>query len=77
MNDIVNKLSAALYETDPAGTYCNCNDVTDEYDIEAATIVALYGNNPTADEVFSLLCAKFDVRVVDFDKCATVANMIK
>lgn len=44
--DFVELLSLALYELDPATTYCNMNDMFDEYASEAENVADLFvGNN--------------------------------
>lgn len=44
--DFVEVLTLALYELDPATTYCNMNDMFDEYANEANHVAGLFiGNN--------------------------------
>lgn len=54
-NDLIDKISLFLYETDPAGTMCLENEVEDEYYNEAAYLSGLFTENSTIEQIQSAL----------------------
>lgn len=54
-NDLIDKISLLLYESDPAGTMCQENEAEDEYYNEAAYVSGLFTEDSTIEQIQSAL----------------------